>query len=84
MYEVVQLCVMQRAALTFHQLEQYDALLSEGEEWTQKAALKQGSWKTESIVPWFGEAAGITLSYDLLYLRWKKKGVSLKPSEMAK
>lgn len=45
--------------------EQYDALLSEGEEWTQKAALKQGSWKTESIVPWFGETAGITLSYDL-------------------
>ncbi len=45
--------------------EQYDALLLEGEEWIQKAALKQGSWKTESIVPWFGEAAGITLSYDL-------------------
>ena len=45
--------------------ERYDALLREGEEWTQKAARKQGSWKTESIVPWFGEAAGITLSYDL-------------------
>lgn len=45
--------------------ERYDALLREGEEWTQGKALKQGSWKTESIVPWFGEAAGITLSYDL-------------------
>jgi hypothetical protein len=32
---------------------------------------------------WIGPTrVGITLSYDLLYLRWKKKGVSFRPSEM--
>lgn len=32
---------------------------------------------------WLGPTrVGITLSYDLLYLRWKKKGVSFRPSEM--
>ena len=45
--------------------ERYDALLREGEDWTRGKALKQGSWKTESITAWFGESAGITLSYDL-------------------
>lgn len=32
---------------------------------------------------WIGPTrVGITLTYDLLYLRWKKKGVSFRPSEM--
>lgn len=46
-------------------LERYDALLREGEEWAQGKTPVQGSWKTESITAWFGEPAGITLSYDL-------------------
>ncbi len=45
--------------------ERYDRLLETGDEWTEKAGLKQGSWRTESITAWFGEPAGITLSYDL-------------------
>ena len=45
--------------------EKYDALLRAGEEWARGKALKQGSWKTESITQWFGEPAGITLSYEL-------------------
>ncbi len=51
-------------------------------KWTGKPAdFKRRQYRFS----WLGPTrVGITLSYDLLYLRWKKKGVSLKPSEMAK
>lgn len=57
-------------------LERYDALLREGEEWAQGITPVQGSWKTESITAWFGEPAGITLSYDL-YTRASDRTVIL-------
>lgn len=51
-------------------------------KWTGKPAdFKRRQYRFS----WLGPTrVGITLSYDLLYLRWKKKGVSFKPSEMAK
>ncbi len=45
--------------------ERYDALLREGDAWIQGKAPEQGTWRTGSITAWFGEPAGITLSYDL-------------------
>jgi hypothetical protein len=51
-------------------------------KWTGKPAnFKQRQYRFS----WFGPTrVGITLSYDLLYLRWKKKGVSFRKWETVK